>query len=380
MNIIRLNLSRLLFFVMILLLCRNTYAVNVWAESYVTIESPFIKQMLVYSVRVISSSPVNIKKVATPVPQNAVVENIDGPRTYNQTRKNQNYYVTEYRFTVTPLVAGDVQIPASEIHVYYKDMVQLQNQQWNYYNQWQQQSPQVSQTKSKILKSNVINLKVKPQATQNTTWMPLYSFKLYGTLAKNQDYREGEPLKYTVTMIAAGMSGDDLPNLSSQLKSKNFKIYFETAKTEKILSEDHKIITGRRIEQYTLVPRKAGDLTMPEIKYAWWNLLKNQTQWAAVSSQNILVQPAIGMETTQTTLEDLPHFNHALRYFMVMCAAMIIFSLGVWIGAERPGLIAMNSQRGKMQLFFLRRFRAVLLPVRRQIRKGKKWLKYILGM
>ncbi len=96
----------------------------------------------------------------------------------------------------------------------------------------------------------------------------------------------GESITRSIILIADGVNQPQLPDLEMNL-SHDFKQYPEKAniKTEKHADGLSTSLT----QKFTIIPTKAGDFSVPEIKIKWWNTQTNQAEIATLPAKKISV-------------------------------------------------------------------------------------------
>ncbi|MBT4836794.1 MAG: hypothetical protein HON94_05560 [Methylococcales bacterium] len=337
-----------------------------WADSRLEVslskDMAYVQQVLICSVKVISSQTVSIKNIDSPIVSNASLDNIDGPRFYSQKINGQTFSVTEYRYAVTPLMPRVIDIKSLTADISYDQAIN--NAQWQrpgygnqYYNPWAR-----PQKITKTIKSKQISINVKPVALKNTIWLPLYSLQIQGFIGNGQKLKEGEPISYTLVMDANGLKGADLPNLNSHIISKDFKLYFESATTTKFLSEDGLSILGKRTEKYTLVPKKSGKINLPSLKVSWWDLNNQREVWTEMPSTPIDVKESYASQHRKDPDKYTHHFKTALNYLTVLVLSLFLFIIGLWIGAGRPGKQSRHRHFKRTRLFWAKKISEAVKP------------------
>ncbi|MBT5540437.1 MAG: hypothetical protein HOK20_02465, partial [Alphaproteobacteria bacterium] len=93
----------------------------------------------------------------------------------------------------------------------------------------------------------------------------------------------------TITILAKGIGGSQLPDLKSQLETPDFKVYEDRPVTGQEVKEGS--IHGWKTATYTLIPRKDGELTLPEIKVPWWDIQNNRLAEAILPAKTISIAP-----------------------------------------------------------------------------------------
>jgi hypothetical protein len=107
--------------------------------------------------------------------------------------------------------------------------------------------------------------------------------------ADEQDYQVGEPITRTLTLSAANVSMEQLPDLSVDAGSL-LQSYPDKPKLQQGLSGA--TLISQAVQKIALIPIKSGDITVPEIKVPWFDPKSEQVKWATIPEKTINVKPA----------------------------------------------------------------------------------------
>jgi hypothetical protein len=100
--------------------------------------------------------------------------------------------------------------------------------------------------------------------------------------------RVGEPVRRTLAIRAAGLSGAQLPELELPAVE-GAKQYSEPA-TDDTASENGEVISVK-LQETTLIPTRAGTLSLPAIELAWWDTTADEARTARLPAQTLQVAP-----------------------------------------------------------------------------------------
>jgi hypothetical protein len=339
---IRLSLIGVILNLPVALFAQTQDSNVVWAEASVSYTNPYVQQTIVYTVVVKSTEPL------TKVPGELDIPDIRGvTRLQKGIYKDlSNPYQIEYRYALTPLSLRQLRIPSIQIEV-------------TYVNQWRYSYKKKIQTQELILN-------VQPPATPQKLWLPLKDLKLQGYVDKTSVTNVGDPITVTLTLDAVGMSGDRLPILTLPVDEKNFHVYAETSpKTNPRISPDKTTIIGQRIEKYTLVPQRVGKLEIPVVRLFWWDIKKNHesmVEWLGPVVQVGDVMPIVSKPSTEETVSSEKETNNWL--LNIGGIGVILFIIGWWLGAGRPGKSQIKYLLGTISIAMRRQARYLWMNLR----------------
>lgn len=280
---------------------------------------PFLQQPVIYTLRVLSSG--NVKTLAPhfPTVDGAAVEKLDDGETHQRGSRGKTEFVTEFRYAVTPLRSGAIDIPPVRVS--------------GTYNQdTRRTSPQTFELTS----PRSLQLRVRPPIGSVQPWLPAQSLKIVGNVSSWKAKTAGEPLSLSISMSARGLAGSQLPSLLGQLRSADYKLYRGKSHTETDLSAGGKTLVGKRTESYTLVPQRSGDLRIPNVRIPFWNTADEEAQWASLDGHALIVAglaSADGGGGQANALRSNDSGGIAWGYWVPILTAfgvIAVFWLGAW--------------------------------------------------
>lgn len=301
---------------------------SVSAEAWVSEAQPYTHQSLIYTLRVYHGAV----KELTPEPVNVAgisMERLDGPPETTRSLGNQRLY-SDFHYALVPIAEGALHIPAMRIKV----------------------TPARSSDRygritggpgsEFFVTGTAVNLAVRtppPGAAQ--PWLPLYEYQLSAKLAGGKA-AVGEPLTLTVTQQAWGGSGEQIPKFEPQLKTADLKVYTEQSEVLTEIHDSGRYLLGIRMETFTLIPTRPGELRIPPVEMAWWDLSADQQAVARWAGLNVTVGPGSGGELagegSSGSNQGLSTVAMGLLFLLVAAAS---FFLGWWLSSGRPGIGAL---------------------------------------
>ena len=235
-------------------------------EVVVARESAYLLQPIVYTLRIHSEVNIATMDVAMPSIDGAAVEQLDGPRAYSEGVGGVQHIVTEVRYAITPFKAGDIHIPPARIKLKTRSGAYMDH--------------------ALKLESTVTGVNVLSADNSVRPWLPLQDLRISGRHDASQQMRVGDPFTLTLTLYGTGMSGQQLPSLAEMLNSPDFKFYPEQPRTSHSITDDG-VIKGKRIESFTVVPQRAGTLSLPVVDIAYWDTQRHRRARAVWSGMHI---------------------------------------------------------------------------------------------
>lgn len=144
--------------------------------------------------------------------------------------------------------------------------------------------------------SDAVTVRVlqKPASWQGW-WLPSSSVTLTQSFKMPDKIVVGQPIERTLTLRAAGVGGEKLPELAQPV-SDGFKVYPSVPQRRTDESADG--IAGYEELTVVLIPTKSGQLTIPSIEVPWFDIKTSQRQVAKVPARTLNVAPADAVQNT----------------------------------------------------------------------------------
>ncbi|CAK0745814.1 hypothetical protein CCP3SC5AM1_1300003 [Gammaproteobacteria bacterium] len=287
--------------------------VQAQAEASISTNSPYVQQTLIYTVRVVTRTNVLEFSLNPPTVPGAALELLeDKPRTYARPTADGQMVVNEYRYALTPLVAGRIDVPPTNLSGKAESLSRGTVRRDVSFD---------ARTKRVSLQSRL----VPPSATQ--PWLPVQALALISE-GEIQQAQIGEPFTLSLWLRAVGVRGQRLPTLADLLQGPDFRVYPEKAvEYWQDVTPDGDAVRGQRHEILTIVPLKAGTLQLPAVRIAWWDTIKDKP--ATLEWQ---LPPIVVTDPTSISPWGI------LGWLLTLPAAAIFFFLGWWLGRAQPGI------------------------------------------
>ena len=313
---------------------------RIWAEAHLSDEGPYVQQLVTYIVRVYSRGNLRSIEISPPSGPGVSLEELEGPLTSTTTVRGGRHIVSEFRYALTPMVEGIIEIGPTRLTVTPSD--DGRNQYGRGTNPWQRPSRGAERTVQ--VSTRGLRVRARSPIRGVQPWLPLEHLGLEAHWTKADKPGLGEPMTLTVTMKAMGAKGSQLPSLESLIETDDFKIYPERPQTDWKFGSDGVALWGRRIETYTLVPTREGRLVFPAILVPWWNVQAERESVSKVPGRIFTVGEGAGSEVADMGWE-APAFisgllsdDTVLHYLLPVGGGLLIaFIFGLWIGTGKPG-------------------------------------------
>jgi len=259
--------------------------------------SPYVQSEIPISVRIYDSAGVREGSLSLPVADGATFTQQGEQRNYARTIGKRRYRVIEQNYVMLPQRSGAIEIQPMTLQAKVpgytggampSDMSHLlgrasPNMPW--------QDSGAEALRSVTLRSNPVTVEVKARPPEATGWfLPAQAVSLTSAWSKPlAQARVGETLTRTVTLQARGASPNQLPPLQVP-DADGVRQYEESSRfTEaEVAGAPGAVLT----KTLSVVPTRAGEVTLPAIEVAWWNTETNRQTSTLLPAETFVVAPA----------------------------------------------------------------------------------------
>ncbi|ARD43565.1 BatD family protein [Colwellia sp. PAMC 21821] len=135
-----------------------------------------------------------------------------------------------------------------------------------------------------------IKLTIKAIPAQvNGAWLPSELLALHQEWQPEpSQFKVGEPITRTITLTAAGLSEEQLPEITMDVPQ-GLKVYPDQATLHTGLNNER--LVSQKVINFAIVASQAGEYQLPEITVPWWNTVTNKAEVAKIPAQTITVLP-----------------------------------------------------------------------------------------
>lgn len=255
--------------------------------SEVSNAEPYKNEPVIYTVKLVSKKDIanlDMQKISI---ENAIVEQRGDPVIYKKMVDGVSAGVIEYHYLITPLKAGPLKIPALVLQGVTPVKRRVRQADYDPFVQMMG----FGRVEPFAVTTQEMAIEVQPPVEGINPWIPARSIKIEESWNPPATLQVGEPITRGFTISGEGVKAAQLPSLSELQKTDNhFKIYADKPDMKDGSSQEG--LVSQRIEQYTLIPQQAGDLTLPELSITWWDVNKKQAIVTRIPARKLHVLPA----------------------------------------------------------------------------------------
>ncbi len=238
----------------------------------------YVLSQVSLTVRIFYQANLTEAAINPPAPEQASVRLLDEVP-YQSVRNGETYRVLERRYAIFPERSGSLVIPQMQLS---GRLIERPSDRL-----WQ---PTVRGRRVHV-ESEPLTLEISPRPAEYTGdfWLPARRITLSQQISDNEKLQVGEPVTRTVILDATGLEENMLeeplwPDVPDS------RIYPD--QPQGISRDDGEWVLGHKEFRYAIVPEKAGELLLPEIRLDWWDTITNQQRTAVLPEHRISVLPS----------------------------------------------------------------------------------------
>jgi hypothetical protein len=271
----------------------------------------YVQQQVPLTVRLYSAAPLRQGNLSDPQAEHAVIERLGEDKRYTADWGGKRYQVLERRFALSPEQSGSLHIPPvvfkgslpaegggrssrqpSPFERFRNDPFFDRFFDGSAFDRFLQDDPFAAFEPGRpvTVRSQGLDIEVKPKpAAASGHWLPAEDLVMEDSWAgKAPELRVGEPVTRTLTLRARGLSGSQIPQVVLEA-GEAVRVYPEAPRSE--TRTDGNLIYGTSQQAFALIPQRAGDLRLPEVRVKWWDTRGNQEREALIPAIDAKVQP-----------------------------------------------------------------------------------------
>jgi hypothetical protein len=129
-----------------------------------------------------------------------------------------------------------------------------------------------------------------PRDTAGEAWLPARRVTLEESWSRDpRTLTAGTPVVRTLTLHVAGVSGDRLPRLEMAAPP-GVRAHHEPGDFRSVYLEDG--VEGRRVQRVVLMPLEEGEIGLPSLQVAWWDVAADAPRTATLPGRVLRVGAA----------------------------------------------------------------------------------------
>ena len=324
----------------------------VYIDTQLDQESVYVQAQLILTLRIYHAIPLFADSNLTPLLlDNARVEQLGKPRTFEQHINGVRHGVIEIRYAIFPQQSGTLDIPA-----------QVFSATLAGHNPYSL-TPFTARPGQRVeVKSARITIQVQDIPSSypaDALWLPAQniSLKQEWTPSLNGSITAGSAVTRVLTLQAQGLPSSQLPELPST-QSANYSLYVDKPMLNHRYTEQG--LLSQRDERQALIFQNSGSQKLAAIQLPWWNTQTDQLEYAQLPEQTLLVSALLASQSPLeiTTLGSAPTLSvlnpKQLKFWQMLTGFFMLLSLlGFtlwWRARHQPAVVIANNNQSQRSL------------------------------
>ena len=312
----------------------------IFIDSSLDHESVYVQAQVVLTLRIYHSVSLYDDSTLSPLQMNdALVERLGEPRTYEKDINGVRHGVIEIRYALFPQKSGSLTIPAQ---LFSATTVAGNG---DYYGSRFGKSTQV--------KSPEIPLEVKPKPASyppDAPWLPAANLTLVEAWNPQPDDAQlGEALTRSLLIKADGLTAAQLPAIESQ-PVPGLRRYPDQPALNNAVTEQG--VSGSREQREALVATHAGEFGLAPLELVWWNTTADRLERSTLPGRTLTV--AANAELEQSGLSEPDRLPSQVegqpvwpwQLSSAVLALTTLLGFGLWFRARSQPAVVRTVQSG----------------------------------
>jgi len=230
----------------------------------------YVQEQLTLTIRLFFTGNLIRGELSEPQHPNAIIESLGKQQEYTRYRDGVRYRVVERRYAVFPQKTGELDLPP----------IRFEGQ------------ARTEEGKLRFLRDSeeffVVPVKPVPADFTGDTWLPATDVSLEENgLPPTLEVDVGENLSRTLTLKATGLPSEALPPLPEDTPEGIRAYPDQPERSTRVTGEG---LASTLEQTVALVPVQGGDMTLPEVRIAWWDTDTDSQQVAVIPARTLSVR------------------------------------------------------------------------------------------
>lgn len=248
---------------------------NVFIESEADDESPYVQQAVGWVVRLYSAVPLVSGQLDQAAPEGATLQRVGEDAQYTRDLGGRRYMVVERRFLLVPERSGTLTLPGASFEGrgaggFFDDLFGDRGGALS------------AQARPRFLRVQA------PPANAPQPWLPLHALELrYRSVPAT--LRAGEATELIVEATADGATAAQMPAVQLP-RIDGVQVFADPVKSDESLASGRPRV--KQVRRFSLVPSRAGEVRVPAMSLAWWDVDAGTTRLASLPPLRLMALAA----------------------------------------------------------------------------------------
>ena len=255
----------------------------------------YVQQQITLTVKLHFAAELKRGSLTEPTLTGANILQIGKDKESENIINGKRYRIIERIYAISPQKSGDVILKSP---IFSGEIMMPSTRRSNFLS--------FADTKPVSVIGDDIALTIKAIPTEITgAWLPSELLALHQEWQpKPSKFKVGEPITRTITLTAAGLSEEQLPEVTMEVPQ-GLKVYPDQPELHTGLNNER--LVSQKVINFAIVASQAGEYQLPEITIPWWNTVTNKAELAKIPGQKISVLP--NTDIIPVTTQQPPNVN-----------------------------------------------------------------------
>lgn len=261
---------------------------DIFITTQVSATEIYVQQQITLTVKLHFSAELKRGSLTEPTLTGANILQVGKDKESENIINGKRYRIIERIYAISPQQSGDVVLKSP---VFSGEIMMPSSRRSNFLS--------FADSKPVSVVGDDIALTIKAIPTQiNGAWLPSELLALHQEWQpKPNEFKVGEPITRTITLTAAGLSEEQLPEITMTVP-KGLKVYPDQAELHTGMNKER--LVSQKVANFAIVASQPGEYQLPEITIPWWNTVTNKAEIAKIPGQKITVLPNADLPMTTT--------------------------------------------------------------------------------
>ena len=264
---------------------------DIYITTEISTKEMYVQQQITLTVKLHFAAELRRGSMSEPSLENANIKQIGQDQEGQEIINGQRYRTITRIYGISPQQSGQLTLQAP---VFSGEIMVPSTRRSNFMN--------YGASKPVSIIGDEIKLNIKPiPANYQGDWLPSELLTVHQEWQPDvKSIMVGEPITRTITLTAAGLAEEQLPELVMEVPS-GLKAYPDQAELHTGINSNRMV--SQQVRNFALVASQTGDFELPEIKIPWWNTITNSYQVATIAAQKIKVLPNPDAPITPSSMQ-----------------------------------------------------------------------------
>ena len=257
----------------------------------------FVQSAIVLTLRIYADQPLHQASLEFPASSDVLIKQLGKDTQSSEVRNGRNYQVIERKYLLFPQRSGKITLEGPQLNAQIQDS--NSNDPMDSLFQRMPFGGMLNNTHPVRLHTKPIELNVLPRPAKSAgaNWIPAQKVTLEETWRPDTNsIHVGEPLTRHLRLSALGLTGGQLPDLTTIMSVPNgIKAYPDQSNVAD--NSQGNTVLGSRDQDIAIMATNPGHYELPAVHLEWWDTVNNEKHEVILPAHAIEVLAAPGNAT-----------------------------------------------------------------------------------